>query len=252
MSSPYYKPEWAQYVKLILDYFYDETNKENYDRILVFNYKLLNCAPVTAYARIAQGGNYLVENIDASYSKKLRNLKVERKGKHVMRLYLRDSRRLAEMRGSALFAATTATALVAADNSKVDALKTVVQDEESGEDIAVDTAIGGAEWKEQLFNFIESSSLGDKFLLTNLKITPELLAAVEYYLNEVGGEGEFTILNASGTTINILHGMIEKNQQVGNIREVGDNEVKKQEVVGSEALINLNTTTTREVVKEGE
>lgn len=210
--EPYYKEEWGNYVKSILDFFYSPEHPERKKSAMVLNYKMLKCASNTAYSRIQQGGKYLYEKMDPSYKFKVLNLKIDRKNKNCIKLYLLTAAQERNaLIGKLLFDDSIKNGLVSttADITK-DNCKSVELDPDTGEEVEIDTAIGEAAWKEKLLTFLEVAEVGQTLVIDNIKLTPPLIKLIQYYIDQVGGEDEFSILTMDKETVKIVRGNLQE------------------------------------------
>jgi len=208
--EPYYKPDAAYHVKKLIDFLH--ATPERKKMRLVFNYNMLKMSSNTIYSKLQQGGKYLWQKIDPSYKEKVYDLCLDRKSVNCIKVYLRSSAAVHnELIGNAMFEEFLQKGLVAttADITK-DNCKSVELDPETGEQVEIDTAIGEADWKDKLLTFLEVAEVGQTLVIDNIKLTPPLIKLIQYYIDQVGGEDEFSILTMDKETVKIVRGNLQE------------------------------------------
>lgn len=212
-AAPYYRPQWGFFAKRAIDILYDPEHPENRELSLVFNCDVMGCHKRTLFGRFSQGAQYLADVIDPSYKDKVKNFRVSMKGRaKQVTVSLYSAKTISQIRGEGMMEQALKQGLVATE--KLGKLTTTLTDDETGEDVEVDTTVGDAEWKRQILEFIETSNVGDRLTLTQILLTPKHIKLVEYYLRELGGEGEYTVLYSGQNSIGILHGKTSEQIEV--------------------------------------
>jgi hypothetical protein len=208
--EPYYKEEHAYHVKSLIDFLY--ATPERKKMALVFNYKMLKCSSNTIYSKLQQGGKYLWQKLDPAYKDKVFNLRLDRKNVNCIKVYLRSAAsERNQLIGNAMFEEFLQKGLVGttADITK-DNTKSIELDPETGEEVEIDTAIGEAAWKDKLLTFLEVAEVGQTLVIDNIKLTPPLIKLIKYYIDQVGGEDEFTIVSMDKTVVKIARGNLQE------------------------------------------
>jgi hypothetical protein len=227
-AAPYYRPQWGFFAKRAIDILYDPEHPENRETALIFSSEIMGRNKRTLFGMFSQGSQYLADVIDPSYRDKVNNFKVSMKGRaKQVTVSLYSAKTMSQIRGEGMMEQAMKQGLVATE--KLGKLSETLTDDDTGEDVEVDTTVGDAEWKRQILEFIETSSPGDRLALTQIQLTPKHIKLVEYYLRELGGEGEYTVLYSGQNSIGILHGKTSEQLEVKTLRSE-EVDTSKQEV----------------------